>query len=679
MAAQIDWSPILQRLVGEEGMAVSKAQKKAVKRAAKTSQASKAELKAVLKGFLQRPGSGFQVKDGKLVKAKGAEAHACGGAGAVAAEAGGAGLPPLKKKKKDKPSAAKQEAAANQQQQQREGEQPSGKDGRKRKAQEPAPAADCPAAQQQRQHEQEQQQQEREKKKDKKKLIDAGKKRKAADEAGAQEDQQQQQEGAQSQGAEGQARQEQGAEEGQGAEGQGQQQAESRKRHKRADGSAAEAGSGGGGKRGGGGGSGERTWRESSKRKDVKSGPFSKAEKQTLREAVAEYAAAHGHSTKDFSWLLGNSRSGNKGAWVKIAQALPDRTTKSVWAAGTRIFHEGNYQARGRRGGRRGGRGCLGRRARGAGRGGAAWARTPARGGSRRWRLAAGSAARARPHAGGSVHSPLALLAWRQCLAARVPPCARAQGKWTPEQDEQLRQLVREHGHKWKTIGPALGRMPAACQDRWKEIRLGDSRRKGPWKLDEVEKLREAVQDVLDARAEAEREGGGAERGEGGGAGAEAAAGGEEGGAGGGGGPVNRRGVLDDIDWGLVSERVGTRSNVQCLDKWYNQVSSSMVARGEWGSGDDRRLLRSVYAGVIAGATHDFELDWSQLVKGRGPQQARRRWRLMVKVVPDHRDMEFAGLVDALVDRYLPKLKQQAAAAAEQEQQQRGKGQQGEA
>ena len=31
------------------------------------------------------------------------------------------------------------------------------------------------------------------------------------------------------------------------------------------------------------------------------------------------------------------------------------------------------------------------------------------------------------------------------------------------------------------------------------------------------------------------------------------------------------------------------------------QVSPSMVARGDWGEGDDRRLLRAVYAGVLGG------------------------------------------------------------------------------
>ena len=47
------------------------------------------------------------------------------------------------------------------------------------------------------------------------------------------------------------------------------------------------------------------------------------------------------------------------------------------------------------------------------------------------------------------------------------------QGKWTPEEDAQLLQLVSERGKKWKEIGGAVGRMPEACRDRWLMIRCG--------------------------------------------------------------------------------------------------------------------------------------------------------------------------------------------------------------
>ena len=38
--------------------------------------------------------------------------------------------------------------------------------------------------------------------------------------------------------------------------------------------------------------------------------------------------------------------------------------------------------------------------------------------------------------------------------------------------------------------------------------------------------------------------------------------------------------ILDDVDWGIISEKHGTRSPLQCLEKWYQQLAPSMVARG---------------------------------------------------------------------------------------------------
>jgi hypothetical protein len=107
---------------------------------------------------------------------------------------------------------------------------------------------------------------------------------------------------------------------------------------------------------------------------------------------------------------------------------------------------------------------------------------------------------------------------------------------------------------------------------------------------------------------------------------------------------------------------VGTRSNIQCLEKWYQALCPSMVSRGQWGSGDDRRLLRSLYALCAGEGARAWEVDWSSLVRGRTAAQARRRWRLMARGVPGARDSELADVVAALVARFLPQLPQRLAA-----------------
>lgn len=58
------------------------------------------------------------------------------------------------------------------------------------------------------------------------------------------------------------------------------------------------------------------------------------------------------------------------------------------------------------------------------------------------------------------------------------------QGKWTPEEDQQLLDLVTQLGAKWTEIGTTLGRMASACRDRHREIRLGDSINKGECSFD---------------------------------------------------------------------------------------------------------------------------------------------------------------------------------------------------
>lgn len=71
------------------------------------------------------------------------------------------------------------------------------------------------------------------------------------------------------------------------------------------------------------------------------------------------------------------------------------------------------------------------------------------------------------------------------------------QGKWSKEEDEQLRQLVGEKGSKWKEISTSLGRFPEGCRDRWRELKLGGSRQSGRWSEEETTKLRSLVNEYL--------------------------------------------------------------------------------------------------------------------------------------------------------------------------------------
>lgn len=82
---------------------------------------------------------------------------------------------------------------------------------------------------------------------------------------------------------------------------------------------------------------------------------------------------------------------------------------------------------------------------------------------------------------------------------------------------------------------------------------------------------------------------------------------------------------------------------------------------GEWGSGDDRRLLRAL---AKTGVTHDFQVNWGQLVASRSAMQARRRWRLMLKCVKDATDREFHENLHTLLETFTPDLLVTAAGSA---------------
>lgn len=151
---------------------------------------------------------------------------------------------------------------------------------------------------------------------------------------------------------------------------------------------------------------------------------------------------------------------------------------------------------------------------------------------------------------------------------------ALPQGRWTPEEDLRLHDLVEQKGAKWKEIGPLLERAPgghtlkvaeslcgragrthqhqvnargtkaaihcdaqlhqpayepasghiicldlwvcsgrgfrwlravwlgaaASCRDRWKEVRLGESQRKGKWDEEETARLRQLVEEYIERR-----------------------------------------------------------------------------------------------------------------------------------------------------------------------------------
>jgi len=125
-------------------------------------------------------------------------------------------------------------------------------------------------------------------------------------------------------------------------------------------------------------------------------------------------------------------------------------------------------------------------------------------------------------------------------------------GKWTKEEDEELREAHEQHGNKWKVIGDQIERMPEDCRDRWRNyLKDNEFRNRDIWTEYEVECLREAVAECIAAMRDAneehkEKEGFGRD-------------------------PAEQpdQEEKDMINWVIVSAKLGgSRSRLQCSYKW---------------------------------------------------------------------------------------------------------------
>ncbi|KAL6950094.1 hypothetical protein ACO0QE_000764 [Hanseniaspora vineae] len=63
-------------------------------------------------------------------------------------------------------------------------------------------------------------------------------------------------------------------------------------------------------------------------------------------------------------------------------------------------------------------------------------------------------------------------------------------GKWTAEEDANLRQICLEKEGQWSLVGQMLGRMPEDCRDRWRNyLKCGDNKNTAKWTPEEEQNL----------------------------------------------------------------------------------------------------------------------------------------------------------------------------------------------
>ncbi|KAF5751559.1 myb family transcription factor family protein [Tripterygium wilfordii] len=191
--------------------------------------------------------------------------------------------------------------------------------------------------------------------------------------------------------------------------------------------------------------------------------------------------------------------------------------------------------------------------------------------------------------------------------------------QWTPKDYEDVRNFHEKHGSDWKKLAVKMGKHRIHVKDTWRRIKLRNTR-KGHWSQDEYQNLFDLVNVDLYMKALQEKK--------------------------------SKHGMLrDNISWEAISDKLLTRASPLCCMKWYDQLTSPMVAEGKWSDTDDYRLLIELNK---LDACCMEEVDWDNLLEHRSGDICRKRWGQMVKHLGAYGNKSFAEQVEVLSNRYCP-------------------------
>ncbi|PHT87874.1 hypothetical protein T459_09980 [Capsicum annuum] len=190
--------------------------------------------------------------------------------------------------------------------------------------------------------------------------------------------------------------------------------------------------------------------------------------------------------------------------------------------------------------------------------------------------------------------------------------------KWTEEEYEIVRKFQKEHGNNWKVLADELGKHRFHVKDTWRRIKR-PNQNKGQWTQEEYQSLFDLVNTDLRLRLSEEKR--------------------------------SKYGMLrDNIAWTAISDKLSTRTEANCCLKWYDQLTSPMVAKGEWADVDDYRLVDALFE-LDASCIED--VDWDNLLDHRPGEICRKRWNQMVLHIGI---LEYHGVIKTCVAKSLGTL-----------------------
>lgn len=227
-----------------------------------------------------------------------------------------------------------------------------------------------------------------------------------------------------------------------------------------------------------------------------------------------------------------------------------------------------------------------------------------------------------------------------------------ARGTWTPEQDQELRQLIDVHGTSWSKIGQIINRHPEDLRDRYRNyIVCGDKQKKDAWTQEEEGELAmhivASMASIDELRAmQPNRQ-------------------------------LLQKSYEELIDWQNISELMGRkRSRLQCITKWKAmnlkthskdrfaslqpdaQITFDLEkARRQLAEMPVAERYRLVLAVSKTGAASDSKVPWSKLCDRAWRLEWPRKmqvllWSRLKKTVPGWERMSTRDAAQYLVDQY---------------------------
>ncbi|CAH9096375.1 unnamed protein product [Cuscuta europaea] len=193
---------------------------------------------------------------------------------------------------------------------------------------------------------------------------------------------------------------------------------------------------------------------------------------------------------------------------------------------------------------------------------------------------------------------------------------------WTEEEYEFVKKYHEKHGNRWADMAEELGKYRTHIFNAWlRRIRLPNLK-KGRWSQEEYQTLFDLVNIDLQLKVSEEKK--------------------------------SRHGMLrDNICWIAISDKLASRNNTRCCDKWYRHLTSPLVAEGKWADSDDYRLVGALYE--LDGSCIE-NVDWDNILEHRSGEVTLKRWKQMVRHISNHENKPFAEQVEILAKRYCPYL-----------------------